>query len=288
MSNTTDVTSETLVAVKEEGWRPILSWRAVLGGVAVALAVQIMLAILGSAIGLAFVDPMATSNPRPALVSLLAFMWWTLSGIIAAFAGGIVAGRLSGAIGEATAAWHGLVTWATTILIVFWVLSSAIGGAFGLLAGAASTASAEGGETLSPEVDPFASVATEIKDVTSASDPAAAREVVAEYVRAALTAESNSTAATERAAEALARTSGLPQQEASTRLAEWKAQYDSALAEAQAEAARAADTARRAASLAGLISVVALVFGALAGWLGGWHSTRPETLWRQRVLRPGF
>jgi membrane protein involved in colicin uptake len=77
-----------------------------------------------------------------------------------------------------------------------------------------------------------------------------------------------------RAADALARASGITPDEAKKRLADWKAQYDKTVAAAKQKAADAANTARKAAASAGILSFVALVFGALAGWFGGRSSDR--------------
>ena len=57
-------------------------------------------------------------NPDPGTFSIAAGIWWTLSGIIGSFAGGVVAGRLCGAAKANTARWHGFVAWCVTTLIV--------------------------------------------------------------------------------------------------------------------------------------------------------------------------
>jgi hypothetical protein len=57
--------------------------------------------------------------------------WWTVSGILAVLAGGFAAGRLAGQPKESTAGWHGLTSWALTTLLVFWLLTSTIGGVVG-------------------------------------------------------------------------------------------------------------------------------------------------------------
>ena len=44
---------------------------------------------------------------------------------------GHAAGRLSGKPKETTAAWHGLTAWAFTTLVIFYLLSSTVGGILG-------------------------------------------------------------------------------------------------------------------------------------------------------------
>ena len=88
------------------GW----TWSAVLAGVFTSLVVQILLVMLGFGIGLLSVD-VPTADAAPATTGYIAFIWWAVSGIIAAFAGGAVAAANApdqtdpGRVGHALAAW---------------------------------------------------------------------------------------------------------------------------------------------------------------------------------------
>jgi hypothetical protein len=97
----------------------------------IALTAQLLLNLLGIGIGLAMVDPSAANNPDPKTFSIGAGVWWAVSGIIAAMIGGYAAGRLSGRPKESTTGWHGLIAWAGTTLVVFYLLSTALGGMVG-------------------------------------------------------------------------------------------------------------------------------------------------------------
>ncbi len=289
------VPSEVNVAVVEErvGLEPAISWRAVLAGVVVALVVQILLAVLGGAIGLAFVDPTESGNPDIGVMGVVAIIWWTLSGILAAWAGGVTAGRLCARPATSTAAWHGLVAWAATSLVVFYLLTTAVGsivgGAFGLLgnvAGAAAGSAAAVAPAVTDAVDPFGSVQTSLSDALGVSDPEAGRAAIADMIRAAFTAEEDeAAAATDRAAEALARATRTTPEEAREQIETWRAEFDAAVTRAETQAREAADAARKAASAAGIVSVIALVFGALAGWFGGMNSPVPD---RDSLFGSGF
>jgi hypothetical protein len=281
------VPSEVTVAVVEEPIaeveRPV-SWRAVLAGVVVALVIQILLAVLGGAIGLAFIDPTESGNPDAGVMGIVAIIWWVLSGILAAWAGGVTAGRLCGRPATGTAAWHGLVAWAATTLILFYLLTTAVGsivgGAFGLfgnVAGAAAGSVAAVAPAVTEAADPFGAVETNLNDVMGVSDPEAGRAALTSLVRAAFMAdEGDADAAMDRAAETLARATRTTPEEARAQLETWREEYQATVAEAEAAALEAADTARKAASAAGIVSVIALVFGALAGWFGGLNSPRPD------------
>src|ERR1043166_8208717 len=75
------------------------TWSAVIAGVFASLLVQILLTMLGLGIGIVAVDISTTSN-EPAQAGWWTFVWWAMSGIIAAFVGGMVAGGLSPGDGE--------------------------------------------------------------------------------------------------------------------------------------------------------------------------------------------
>ena len=106
----------------------------------VALATQLLLNMLGIGIGAATLNPVrgdnpsATSlsiNPSATSLSIGAGIWFAISGILAALAGGYAAGRLAGVANGSTAGWHGLTTWALATLLIFYLLGSTVGGILG-------------------------------------------------------------------------------------------------------------------------------------------------------------
>ena len=82
----------------------------VLAGVFVSLVVQILLTMLSFGIGLLALDT-PTAASAPAGAGWAAFVWWAVSGIIAAFIGGAIAAANSpdqsglGRVGHALGAW---------------------------------------------------------------------------------------------------------------------------------------------------------------------------------------
>ncbi|MBN8904606.1 MAG: hypothetical protein J0H57_26615, partial [Rhodospirillales bacterium] len=83
---TTDVQIDETITVA-----PALSWRSILAGVVIAVVVQVLLSSLGGAIGLTLVNPTESGNPSGTAAAIVATIWWTLSGILAAWAGGLTA-----------------------------------------------------------------------------------------------------------------------------------------------------------------------------------------------------
>lgn len=108
-----------------------ISWGAVLAGVVLTLVVQLLINMLGIGIGAATLDPGTGDNPTAASFSIGAGLWFLVSGILASLIGGYAAGRLSGRPKESTASWHGLTTWALATLVIFYLLTSSIGGILG-------------------------------------------------------------------------------------------------------------------------------------------------------------
>jgi hypothetical protein len=257
-----------------------VAWGAVMAGVVVALITQIVLNMLGIGIGAATLDPMTGDNPDVRSFSIGAAAWWTVSGVIAAFCGGYVAGRLSGKPKEGTAGWHGLTSWALTMLIVFAFFGSAVstvaGGAMRVVGGTAegvgrtvSTAAQTAAPALQGK-DPFAAVEQQVRESVGGNDPGALRDAAVTAMRAALTGDpSQAQAAREKAAETLARAQNISIDEALSRVAQYEQQYRQAVDQAKQSATQAADTAAKVTSRGALLGVLALVLGALASWFGG-------------------
>jgi hypothetical protein len=258
-----------------------VSWAAVLAGVVLSLVIQLLLNMLGVGIGAATINPMEAGNPSASSFSIGAGIWWLVSGIIAAFAGGIVAGRLSGRPKESTAGWHGLTTWALTTLVVFWLLTSAIGGliggAFGALGSAASslgktasTAAQTAAPALANTTDPFSGIEQQIREKTGGADPQASRDAAVSAVRAAITGDQQQAqAARDQAAQALAQSQNISVDQARDQVAQYEQQYRAAADRAKQQAMEAADAATKIVSRAALFGFVALVLGGIAAWFGG-------------------
>src|ERR1700712_4043174 len=103
-------------AVRRPAWHRV-SWGAVIAGVVVAIALQIVLSLLGAGLGLSPIDPTKSSVPRAATFGLAAWLWWSISSAWALFGGGWVAAHLAGAPGKTDASLHGLLTWGLATVV---------------------------------------------------------------------------------------------------------------------------------------------------------------------------
>lgn len=286
----------------EEDFRTIMlnrvSWAAVLAGVVVSLVSQLLLNMFGLGIGLSTLDPGTGDNPAASTFSVGAALWWTLSGIIAAFIGGYVAGRLSGRPKESTTGWHGITAWALTTLIIFWLLTSTVGailgGAFNTISNAVGGLTQTAATAAAPalaQADPFSGIEQQVRAASGGQDPAALRDAAVAAVRAALTGDpAQAQEAQARAAQALATAQGIPIEQATAQVAAYAQQYQQKVDRAQQQAAEAADTAAAVVSSAALFGFIALVLGAIAAWFGGRFGTVEPTVtaFRSRVQSRRF
>jgi hypothetical protein len=273
----------------DEDMRTILinrvSWGAVFAGVVIALVTQLILNLIGIGIGAATFDPASSANPSATAFSVGAGIWWTISGVLAALAGGYAAGRLAGQPKQASGGWHGLTAWALATLVIFALLTTTAGaiagGALRFLGSAAGGAAQTLGMTAqtavqmaAPEItqvaDPLARIEKSVRDASGGNDPGALRDAAVSAVRAAVTADPAQTEdARQRAAQALAKAQGVPVDDARGQIAVYERQYRQAVDQAKQQATAAAQAATTAVSRGALFGSIALLVGAIAAWFGG-------------------
>ncbi len=138
-----------------------ISWPAVAAGTVIALAIEVLLAMLGTGVGASAVDPLAVGeSPSAAAFGMGAGIWWAVSSLIAVFSGAWVSGRLSGMQRAADGGLHGVLTWAVAMLATLYLIGSAassvLSGAAGVL-GTAATAGATVGAAAVPKLADAAS-----------------------------------------------------------------------------------------------------------------------------------
>jgi hypothetical protein len=252
-----------------------VSWGAIFAGVVVALVVQVLLTMLGVGIGVATLDPGTADNPAASTFSVATGLWYVVSGILAAFAGGYIAARMSGKAAATTGALHGLTTWAFTTLLVLYLLSTAVGSIVGGAFSGVANAVGGMGQTIAQAAGPMVAQSNPLEAIESqvratGTDPDALNAAATNAVRALVTGdEAQADQAREQAARALASARGIPLDQAQQQVTQIEAQYHEALDQAQRVAAETAETAASVVSIGALLAFVALVLGAIAGWFGG-------------------
>lgn len=267
-----------------------ISWGAIFAGIVVVLVVQLLLMLLGLAIGTATIDPASQDTPSATTLGTTGGIWWIVSTAISVFAGAWVAGRLAGMPTKTDGMLHGVVTWAAATLLAFYVLTSTVGalvgGAFGALGNIAQTVGqsaqslTQGAMQVLP--DDIRSQAEQLFERA----PAAAGTVQQEADQARQAAGGGSTVdAVQRvvrgvqegaspqdrqaAVNVIAQQAGIPPAEAEQRLEQFQQTYNEYTTQAAEQARQAADAAAATVSQVSFWSVIALVLGAVLAAVGG-------------------
>ena len=122
-----------------------ISWAAVIAAVILALAIQLVLNMIGAGFGFSAIDPLQGDTPSATTFSIAAGIWMVVSSMFALFAGGWLASYLADVTRDEDGALHGLVTWGLStlfvVLLIMTVFGSLLGSTLnGLGYGAAATA----------------------------------------------------------------------------------------------------------------------------------------------------
>lgn len=158
-----------------------VSWGAIFAGAACALALQIVFSLMTAGLGLELVD-----DGDPSGAGWGTGIFFALTAIASMFAGGSVAGRLSGQPFLPSAVLHGVVVWALVLLGVTWLSVSATGalvsGAGRVVSTAGSAVSAVAGnagqavgnvvQAVTPDLERF-----ELRDLEALVPPSVEQDV---------------------------------------------------------------------------------------------------------------
>jgi hypothetical protein len=245
-----------------------ISWGAVIAGVVMVVAVQILLTMLGAGIGLGIIGPSSGESPSAAGIGIGGAAWWTVANLIALLIGGFVAARLAGVGLRFDGLLHGLLTWAFALIVTLWLLTTALasvmGGTLSMFGNVVGSVG-KGVATQIQGADPIAKLlapsdASKLTPEQAKSELAAAMAQMARGGPEAVQAK-------ERVIAIVAGQAGISREEAMQRIDEATAQLKGGAA---AAAEKTADTAGRAS----IWGFVALLLGAIAGALGGLAGTR--------------
>jgi hypothetical protein len=111
-----------------------LSWGAIFAGFVIALVTQVILTLIGLAVGLGSLQfgPDGTLEQ----VGIGAGIWAVVTGLISLFVGGLAAGHFAGILTRLDGVLHGVLVWGLTVIVALWALTSGVstllGGMFGV------------------------------------------------------------------------------------------------------------------------------------------------------------
>lgn len=266
-----------------------ISWGAIFAGVVIAIAVQLVLGILGTGIGLTLVDPVEGTTPGAAGFGIGAGIYWLITTVIALGAGGYTAARVAGVHDRFDGLVHGLVVWGVTLILTLYLLTSAVGGIIGgafRTVGSVASAAGTGIGAAAPKVADVAGV--DVTDVraeaaeylaTAPSDPAQmtpeqAQKEIAQELPALASGGQEGAQAESRIVDIVAAQRKISRPEAQAQVTRAKTQFVQTKNKAVATAKSATDKAAGAAAGTSFTVVIALLIGAAAAAFGATAATR--------------
>ena len=266
-----------------------ISWGAIFAGVVLAIAIQLVLGILGTGIGLSLVNPVEGTTPGATGFGIGAGLYWIVTTVIALGAGGYAAARVAGVHDRFDGLVHGLVVWGVTLILTLYLLTSAVGGIIGgafRTVGAVAGAAGSGIGAAAPKVADVAGVDT--SDVrneaaaylsTAPSDPAQmtpeqAQKEIAKQLPALARGGTDGAQAESRIVDIVAAQRKISRPEAQAQVTQAKAQFVKTKNDAISTAKSATDTAAGVAAGTSFMLVIALLIGAGAAGFGAITATR--------------
>lgn len=276
---------------------PTISWGAIIAGTFAAIAVQIGLAELCLAFGLALYQPADGGGASASTSATVAAIAGIACALIALFFGGWVAGRLAHYHSKMIAALHGTLVWATGAVVATALVATAVGmlagGAIGLVGDglaaatrAAGTAVPAVAEVVAPNWD---TVKKQVADAAARVDAAAApgsadnrlsdQSRLMDLLGGAFSLDRNQRlpdADREELITLLGRQAGISREAAQKTYDQWQAswgamvtRYETAKAEASEKAKQAAIAAKEYTTRAAALGFALMLIGGLAAAGGG-------------------
>ncbi|WP_445191849.1 hypothetical protein ACT009_14925 [Sphingomonas sp. Tas61C01] len=255
----------------------------------IAIAVQLVLALLGAGIGLSLVDPVQGSTPSAGGFGIGAGVYWILSTIIALGAGSYATARVVGVRDRFDGVVHGLTIWGVTLILTLYLVTSAVGGIIGgafRTVGSVATAAGQGVGATAPTIAKAAGVTTDdLQSQASAyldaapADPAAmtpqqAQKEIAEQLPNLAAGGAKGRQAEDRIVTIVAAQQKIGRPEAQQKVDAAKARFVATKDETITKAKTVADDAAGGAASTSFMVVVALLIGAAASAFGGIAATR--------------
>jgi len=126
----TTTTEQTVSAETRTSVGTRISWGAVCAGVVITLAMQLLLGILGAAVGLSVVDQVNPSNLQTG-----AIVWAILTSATSLFVGGLITSLLTERENKTEGAISGVVMWGLVFAVMLFMGAAGIRGGVGLMSG---------------------------------------------------------------------------------------------------------------------------------------------------------
>jgi len=271
------------------GFRPRVSWSAIFAGVVLVVAIEMLLAVLGSGVGLGFVRPNTGTTPDASSFGTEAGLWWLVSTVVALIVGGYTAARLAAVPTRFDGMMHGLVIWGLAFLLTVYLVTSAVGGllggAFSVIGSTVSAAGSATGNGISaaiPRLERASGInpnliqqqAEAILQAPTSQDPASmsrpdAVKAIGQSLPDLMAGGDKSSAAKQRITEIVAAQAHISPQEAQGRVDDAQKRLTGIENQTVQTARQTADASAATASHASFLAFAGLLVGAIAAAVGG-------------------
>ena len=285
---------------------PPLCWGAILAGAVAALSIHLLVTLFGIGLGLQIVEP-ATNPEGGQRFSIGVGIAWSVAALIALWAGGWVAGRLTPESNRSLGGIHGFLVWSLATVVTLFAIGSGAGMLAGTVAritgrtvGAVAQAAAPAAEAGGQAISQFArensnllqSFTQElVPGVSSETNPPprqdgaakarATREISWALVRFFSAEPSARGAQRAELVRAVDEHTEMDQAQANERIDQMIASYDRVQADLKQMAERAETKAREVgekasdyATHAAVWTFIAFIIGAIAASMGGASGAR--------------
>lgn len=127
MPRTGTVAPVAVGVVDEKEPKNVIQWGPIIAGVVTAIAVMIVLTVLGLAVGASSLKPRDSGQA----IGTFAGIWGGISALIAFFLGGLVSAKSASVAGKGSALLNGFMVGAAVLLLVLYLTGSGVGNLFG-------------------------------------------------------------------------------------------------------------------------------------------------------------
>jgi hypothetical protein len=284
------------VGAQLDSWRP-LSWSALIYGSIIALAIALMLQILGVGVASSIADPSAQLSDNLTMLGSVGGIWCVVATAIGLFVGGFVAANISRTFSDERAVLYGLGVWAICALITISVAASSLAS---LTANVAAVTTEVAGGTLQAAGNVAGRLAQNgnlpnsimqgidrtLRGTSQGQvNPQGAQQILS-IIQQAATQGQLTPPLRQQLEGAVATTFNISQDEARTRVATVQRQLNSAVGQVQQTAREAARTTLNTTSLGAYWAFAAVLIGLIASLIGArYGSLNEEDLPRFARLR---
>lgn len=257
-----------------------LSWGGIIAGVFAAIALQLLLNLLGIGVGASSINAAQGDQPGQGM-AIGAVIWFVLSWVLSLAIGAWVACQFAPHGDRRKGALQGFVVWCVASLVVVYLLSTAAGNMIGGTAsviGRTASLVGSGAKSSAPGVAGLVSHVTGITpgDITSQAGQIASDPQLQQIVSDAVRNGNFSDADRQSLASLLAQRGHMSTEQANQTIDKWQAEIQAGAQNAKQTAIKVEDKAATGVSATGFGSFVSLLLGLFAAVAGGILGTSPR------------